>query len=199
MLKKKLLKFAIYCIPAGLISCTVSPLIKNPHPHPPSGFLGFHTTNNGMRYWKFVEPQFKNKERPDFCKKKMMAMDAGIFFLYCYQRKKLPNQNLYSITKCSYYPETSYRSFGEIQKRFKCSEKQEEEIYSDVERDRAIRFFGDGIPSSFEVGIINLKDWLAIIGFILIVFGGIGFLLIWFLISIFQISFNLINKWISNR
>lgn len=196
MLKKILFKFAVYSIPAGLISCTVSPLIKNPHPHPPNGFLGFHTTSNGMRYWKFVKPQIENKERPEFCKKKMFAMDAGIFNLNCYQRKALPNQNVYSITKCTYFPEISNKKSEEKQTSFNCYMTQEEEKYSDIDRERAIRFFGDGVPSSFELGIIEVKDWLAIIGFV-IVFAGIGLFLVWILISILEIIFNLLNKWIS--
>ena len=199
MLKKKLFKFAIYCIAGGLISCTVFPLIRNPHPNPPNGFLGFHTTNNGMRYWELVKPQIKNVERPDFCKKKMFAMDAGIFNLYCYQRKAIPNQNLYSITSCFYSPDFSNRTSEQKEPSFTCTVKQEEEKYSDEERDRAIRFFGDGVPSNFEYAIIALKQLLAFIGFLLVVFVGPGLLFIWLLISILQVSFNLINKWIAKR
>ena len=198
MLKKKIFKFAIYCIPAGLISCTVSPLIRNPHPNPPNGFLGFHSTTNGMRYWEIVKPQIKNLERPDFCKKKMFAMDAGIFNLYCYQRKPIANQNLYSITSCFYSPGFSNGTSDKKQPSFTCTVNQEEEKYSDLERDRAIRFFGDGKPSDFEYAVISFKQLLAIIGFLLIVFVAPALLFIWLIISLFQVSFNLIKQWTSN-
>ena len=160
MLKKKLLKFAIYCIPAGLISCTVSPLIRNPHPNPPNGFLGFHTTTNGMRYWDLVKPQIKNIERPEFCKKKMFAMDAGIFNVYCYQRKAILNQNLYSITSCIYLPVFRNGPSEQKQPTFTCTLIQEEAIFSDIEREKAIRFFGDGLPLDSEFAIIALKQLL---------------------------------------
>jgi hypothetical protein len=153
-LKRLLLIAAPIALLGGLTSCIASEVLPNPSPNNDGSI------SSGMDEWKKIKESYQYQGKPEWCLSQHVLGDGEYSELNCYlPTGKVGNKYSYKIVHCIFdTPDFPSR----------CDEPSRTETFSEYEKGKWMRFYGNLSPTTTEVKLIELKQWSLQIGVLLI-------------------------------